>query len=135
MSYSKRILFGDNPADDGIRQQIVQRMEQWLEPFKFTIPMRRRNRLNVGPHWDSWWPSIIASTAKELKIDFVRINDQLCFKTQAEAEEVRVLSEKRHRAEIEKFLATYKDDPQYAHLKGRTVRSLDGQAPQASNTR
>jgi hypothetical protein len=122
MSYSKRVLFGDGPADDAIRQQISQRMEQWLEPFKFAIPMRRRNRLNVGPHWDSWWPSIITSTAKELKIDFVRINDQLCFKTQAEADEVRLLSEKRHRAKIDKFLAPMGDDPQYAHLKGRIVR-------------
>ncbi len=104
MSYSKRVLFGDDPADDAIRQQLAQRMEQWLEPFKFTIPTRRRNRLNVGPYWDSSWPSVIASTAKELKIDFVRINDQLCFKTQAEADAVKALSEKRHWAEIENFL-------------------------------
>jgi hypothetical protein len=57
VSYSKRVLFGDDPADDAIRQQMAQRMEQWLEPFKFTVPTRRRNRRNVGLCWDSWWPA------------------------------------------------------------------------------
>jgi hypothetical protein len=135
MSYSKRISFGDAPTDDGIRQQIAQRMEQWLEPFKFTIPRRRRNLLNVGGHWDSRWPSIVASTAKELKIDFVRINDQLCFKTQSEADAVKALSEKRHLAQIENFLATYKDDPQYLHLRGLTIRYRNGQAQPVSSAR
>ena len=44
--------FDGDPTDDGIRQQIAQRMQQWLEPFKFTIPRRRCNLLNVGGHWD-----------------------------------------------------------------------------------
>jgi hypothetical protein len=135
MSYSKRILFGDDGADDGIRQQISQRTRLQLEAFKFKIPRRRRNRLNVGPYWDSWWPSIIESAAKELKIEAVRVNDQLCFKTQVEADTVEALSEKRHRTQIENFLATFRDDPQYEHLRGLTVRYLGGQSPRRSGKR
>jgi hypothetical protein len=49
MSMSKRLLFGDNPADDAARQRLAEETRQFLERFKFTIPTRRRNRLGVGP--------------------------------------------------------------------------------------
>ena len=48
MSLSKRILFGDDPADDEARAQLHEKTLKYLEPFKFKIPTRRRNRLGIG---------------------------------------------------------------------------------------
>ncbi len=62
---SKRLLFGDDPADDAVRQRLADETRQFLERFKFTIPTKRRNRLGVGPHWDSAWGSSLRSAADD----------------------------------------------------------------------
>jgi hypothetical protein len=98
MSYCKRVLFGDDPADDEARQQIAQATANYLAPFTFKIPTRRKNRLKVGPYWDGAWSSIVAEAAKALNIESVQINDQRCFKSQEEADAVNALAEQNHQA-------------------------------------
>ena len=97
MSYSKRVLFGDDPADDDARRRIAESTANYLAPFTFKIPTRRKNRLKVGPYWDGTWCSIVAEAAKALNIESVQINDQRCFRSQEEADAVKALAEQNHR--------------------------------------
>lgn len=100
MSYSKRIFFGDDPADDHIRLLIAAQTIKRIEAFKFQIPLRRRNRHMGRPHWDPRWPSIVQSAAEELKIETIQVNDQQRFKTKADSDAVKDLSEKRYKERI-----------------------------------
>jgi hypothetical protein len=100
MSMSKRILFGDDPADDHIREKMRKDTEEFLEPFKFKIPTRRRNRLGRGPHWDPYWRSCLTAAAEELSVEAVQINDQMCVKTQAYVAAVKSRAEELHQARI-----------------------------------
>jgi hypothetical protein len=45
------------------------------------------------------------SAARELNVEAIQINDQLCFKTQAEADAVKELGERRYREESERRAA------------------------------
>ena len=103
MSYSKRVLFGDDPADDEARRLIAQATENFLAPFILKIPTRRKNRLGIGPYWDGGWSSIVAEAAKTLNVESVQINDQRCFKAQEEADAVRVLAEQNHQARMKRI--------------------------------
>ncbi|NPU11367.1 hypothetical protein HL666_11375 [Bradyrhizobium sp. 83002] len=103
MSYSKRVLFGDDPADDEARRVIAQSTANYLAPFTFKIPTRRKNRLKIGPYWDAAWSSMVAEAAKALNIESVQINDQRCFKSQNEADAVKALAEQNHRAWIKQY--------------------------------
>src|SRR5712691_11261559 len=77
MSLSKRILFGDDPADREARARLDEQTCKHLEQFKFKIPTRRRNRSAIGGYWDAIWPGSLQS-AKELNMQTVQINSQLC---------------------------------------------------------
>ncbi|QWG18794.1 hypothetical protein KMZ68_02555 [Bradyrhizobium sediminis] len=103
MGYSKRVLFGDDPADDEARQRIAQSTANYLAPFTFKIPTRRKNRLKIGQYWDGAWPSIVAEAAKALNIESVQINDQRCFKSQEEADSVKALAEQNHQAWVKRY--------------------------------
>ncbi|WP_247392037.1 hypothetical protein [Bradyrhizobium sp. 35] len=96
---SKRILFGNDPADDPIRERMRKGTEAFLEQFKFKIPMRRRNRLGRGPYWDAYWRSCVTAAAKQLDIEAVQINDQMCVNTQAHAVAIKNRAVELHRAE------------------------------------
>jgi hypothetical protein len=100
VSVSKRILFGNDPADDNARQRLAEETRAFLEPFKFKIPARRKNRLGLGPYWDPFWRSSLSSAAKELDIKIVHINDQVCTASQAEADAVRSRAEVIHQARL-----------------------------------
>jgi hypothetical protein len=105
VSLSKRILFGNDPADEGARQQLREETARYLDGFKFKIPTRRRNRLGVGPHWDPFWPSSVMAAAKELNVVTVQINDQVCTRTQAHSDAVRVRAQAIHQTKVEHFLS------------------------------
>jgi hypothetical protein len=107
MSISKRILFGDDPSDDGARQLLADQTARFLEPFKFKIPSRRRNRLSARPYWDPFWASCIEAAARELEIQIVHINDQACTRTQLDADVVRKRSEEIHRRKIKDHSTRY----------------------------
>jgi hypothetical protein len=100
MSMSKRILFGNDPADDHIREKMREDTIAFLEPFKFKIPTRRKNRLGRGPHWDPYWRSCLTAAAEELGVEKVHINDQLCVRTQAEAKVVKSRAEALHQVRL-----------------------------------
>jgi len=75
-----------------------------LEKFKFKIPTRRRNRLAIGGYWDAIWPGSLQSAAKELNVQTVQINSQLCTRTQPEADSISARAEVIWRARAETSL-------------------------------
>jgi hypothetical protein len=101
MSYSKRILFGDDSADDGVRRQIAESTEKYLAAFRFKIPTRRRNPLKAGPYWDGRWGSLMAEAARALNIESVQINEQRCFKTKEEADAAKALAEENYKVRLD----------------------------------
>jgi hypothetical protein len=101
VSLSKRILFGDDPADDAARRELGEHTRRLLEPFKFKIPTRRRNRAPVGPYWDPIWYGALISTASELKLDYVCINSRLCTRNQADAEAIESRAREIHQQRFE----------------------------------
>lgn len=103
MSMSKRLLFGDDPADDAARERLADETRQFLERFKFAIPIRRRNRSGAGPHWDSAWGSSLRSASDELNIEAVQINSQFCVQTQVDATAIRARAEAIHQARLERY--------------------------------
>jgi hypothetical protein len=103
LSMSKRLLFGDNPADDVARQRLVEATQKFLEPFTFKISTRRRNRLAAGPYWDTAWGSTLRTAADDLDIKAVQINSQFCVRTQAEADAIRARAETLHQASLERY--------------------------------
>lgn len=100
MSYSKRVLFGGDPADDGARIAIAVAAAKKIDEFRYKIPMRRKNRLGNTPRWDPFWPNSIERAAKELGIAYIQVNDQICTRTREEAarvkEKAELLWEQRH---------------------------------------
>ncbi len=104
MSLSKRIFFSNDPADDEARRRLDEQTRRRLSPFKFKIPTRRRNRLSTSPYWDPMWQASLIAAAKELTVETVFINDQMCVRTREEAEAIRARAEAIHRAKTEKFL-------------------------------
>jgi hypothetical protein len=97
MSLSKRILFGNDPADDGARAKLHEKTRQVVELFTFKIPPRRRNRLKYGAYWDSIWPGCVCRAADELGLEYVTINSSVCLKTKAEADSVIARAEVLYR--------------------------------------
>jgi hypothetical protein len=111
MSYSKRILFGDDPADDPIRAQLQAQTEKFLEPFKFKVPTRRRNRSGGGPYWDAAWHSCVIAAATELNVRTVNINSQVCMRSQAEADAVRSRAEEIHAKKLDERVLRLRTSP------------------------
>ena len=101
MSYSKRILFGNDPADDSIRAQLQARTEALLKPFTFKIPTRRKNPA-PGPHWDPRWRWAVHRAIGELAIETVNINDQVCAQSKAEANSIKARAETLYQEALQK---------------------------------
>jgi hypothetical protein len=92
VSYSKRVLFGNDPEDEPVRAKLQEQAEALLRSFTFKIPMRRENRL-PGPHWDSRWPLVLQCAVDELSIATIKVNDQLCARSEAEAKIIKKRAE------------------------------------------
>ena len=104
MSLSKRILFGNHPADDATRALLQERAARVADLFTFKIPTRRRNRLGIGPYWDSIWPGCVHGAADELNLEHVTINSRVCTKTQADADSMVAQAEVFYKARAESAL-------------------------------
>jgi len=104
MSLSKRILFGNDPADGAARAHLYEQARQVVELFTFTIPTRRRNRLGIWPYWDSIWPGCVHRAADQLNLEHVTINSRVCTKTQADADSIVAQAEALYKARAESSL-------------------------------
>ena len=93
MSYSKRVLFGDDPADDAARAAIAVSISRTIDAFPCRIPAKRKNRLSSQPYWDPFWPNSIERAAKELCVECIRVNDQICIRTDEELTRVKERAE------------------------------------------
>ncbi|MCP3476078.1 hypothetical protein NLM33_38260 [Bradyrhizobium sp. CCGUVB1N3] len=111
MSLSKRILFGDDPANDEARARIHERILKRLELFTFKIPTRRRNRLGMGGYWDPIWPGSVQSAAGELKIDTVQINSHVCTRSQAEADAISARATEVYQERVKSSLKVASEIP------------------------
>jgi hypothetical protein len=100
MSFSKRILFGNDPQDDDIRRELAEITTQKLIPYVHKIGLRRRNKLGQKPHWDPFWESCLISAAKELDKEYVLINSKICFLARTDAEEVKDRADELHKQRI-----------------------------------
>jgi hypothetical protein len=118
MSLSKRILFGDDPADDAARAALRERARRLIELFTFRIPTRRRNRLGIGPYWDPNWPGCVYRAAKELKVEHITINSHVCTQTQADADSIVTQAEVLYKASVESALKMA------AEITGRSIESF-----------
>jgi hypothetical protein len=87
-----------------MRRQFFERARQVVELFTFKIPTRRRNRLGVGPYWDSIWPSCVYRATKDLKLDYVAINSHVCTKALADAQSIVAQAEVFYEADVENSL-------------------------------
>jgi hypothetical protein len=104
MSLSKRILFGNDPADDTARALLHEQARQIVELFTFKIPTRRRNRLGIGAYWDSIWPGCVYCAADQLNLEHVTINSRVCTKTRADADSIVAQAEVFYKARAESAL-------------------------------
>lgn len=86
MGLTKRALFDNDPAHDGIRQHWAEERDRLFAEFTVRLPTRRKNRLLGGGRWDSLWPGSLAKAANELNIDHIGINDGMFFRTVEERE-------------------------------------------------
>ena len=103
MSYSKRILFGNDPVDDPIRAQLQARTEALLKPFAFKISTRRKNPA-PGPRWDPGWRWALHRAVGELGIETVNINDLVCALSKAEANSIKTRAETLYQEALQKNL-------------------------------
>jgi hypothetical protein len=99
MSYSKRILFGDDPADAAVRAQLEDKTRAHLAAFTFKIPVRRKNPL-PGPYWDPRWRVALDRAVRELAVRVVNINDQVCASSQADANAIKAKAEVLYQVDL-----------------------------------
>jgi hypothetical protein len=100
MSLTKTILFGDDPAHDGIRHAMSEAAARRIAAFPFSIPTRRKNRLGWGPYWDPFWPYSLSRAAEELGIETILVNSKRCTQTEKQAGAVRDRAEALHKEQI-----------------------------------
>jgi len=94
MSRSKRILFGDDPADDAARTAIAIAAARMIGEFPCKVATRRKNRLGSAPRWDPFWANAVTRAARQLWIEVIQVNDQICARTQDEAAKIKETAER-----------------------------------------
>jgi hypothetical protein len=82
MSLTKRVLFGKDPALDQIRRRIGEENWAYVDKFPFRVPMRRRNKGAGTPQWDRHWPISLERAVEELKLEVVRVNEGMFFRSE-----------------------------------------------------
>jgi hypothetical protein len=100
MGLMKKILFGDDPAHDGIRKAWREAAADRIAEFPFPIQTKRRNRLGPGPYWDPFWPSSVATALKELSVEAITVNERYCVRSREKAREVHDRAEVIHKEKI-----------------------------------
>ena len=100
MGLTKRILFGDDPAHDGIRQKWREAAAERIAAFAFPIQTKRKNRLGRGPYWDPFLPSAVSAALKELGIEAIIVNERYCVRTTERARAVRDRAEVLHKERV-----------------------------------
>jgi hypothetical protein len=100
MGLIKKILFGDDPAHDAIREAWRKAAADRVAGFPFPIQTKRKNRLGRGPYWDPFWSSAVATALKELGVEAIIVNERYCVRTREEARGVRDRAEAIHKERI-----------------------------------
>lgn len=80
MSASKRLLFGNNPLDEPVRQRMRVETDAYLAPFVHRLALRRRNPAG-RPYWDPLWSAAVREAVKSTGAECAAVNGGMMFKT------------------------------------------------------
>lgn len=100
MGLTKKILFGNDPAYDRIRQAWREAAAKRIAAFPFAIQTKRKNKLGRGPYWDPFWPSAVAAGLNELGVKSIIINGRFCVRTSEQARAVHERAEAIHKKSV-----------------------------------
>ncbi len=103
MSFAKRVLFGNNPRDDLLREERATQARAAVDAYQYRIGTRRKNRFADSPRWDPAWASCLTEAADELKIPYRSINSQIGFLSEGDSNAVRVRAEELHQKQVAEF--------------------------------
>jgi hypothetical protein len=92
MSMTKRILFGNDPRDDAVRERMRAETSNYLSGFPHRIAMNRRNPTGAT-HWDTSWRMSLEAAARELQLEVVRINGGMFTREEAQRDSLRSRAE------------------------------------------
>lgn len=120
MSYSKRLLFENHPADNAARAQLQADIGRRIDQFPAKVPTRRKNRLPTSARWDPLWEGCLDAAARELSIETIRVNEQVCTRTDAEAARLKAHAETLWAKELIEFRQRYGLSSYQQHLHRST---------------
>lgn len=81
MSFTKRLLFGNDPAMDGERAKLRAEFDTYRRQFPHRIAGRRRAPKGHPRYWHPLWPACLSVSARELGIDTLNINSGVFVRT------------------------------------------------------
>lgn len=103
MSLTKKILFGEDSADEEIRQIWRDAAAEHVAALPFAIQTRRKNRIGHGSYWDPFWPSAVSTALKHLGIESIVLNGRHHVRTQEQARAARDSAEAIHKKKIARW--------------------------------
>ncbi|TBY68955.1 hypothetical protein E0H51_31600 [Rhizobium leguminosarum bv. viciae] len=78
MSLAKELLFGNDPKFDKDRERLREHAAATVD--KFPIPLRGK-RKGADGRWSPHWDLSVEDAAKELGVQYIRVNSRFAFKT------------------------------------------------------
>ncbi|QPB24342.1 hypothetical protein [Rhizobium sp. 007] len=78
MSFTKELLFGDNPRHDESRQQLHDLTSAKIAQFPERI---RGKRKEADGRWSPHWELSVRQAAEELGIQLILVNSRFAFRT------------------------------------------------------
>lgn len=112
MSFTKELLFGDDPQYDKDRERLREQAAATIG--QFPVPLRGKRRGADGK-WSPLWNPAVEEAAKELGIQYIRVNDRFAFKTPIDkttvAERAEVLWQEKV-TEHREWLASLSREPE-----------------------
>lgn len=103
MSFTKRVLFGEDPRDDLLRKERATQAQEAIAAYQYRIGTRRKNRFADSPRWDPAWASCLTEAAGELQIPYRSINSHIGFLSESDSNAVRIRAEEIHVKKVAEF--------------------------------
>lgn len=100
MSLTKELLFGENPLFDKDRERLREQAAATVA--KFPIPLRGK-RKGADGKWSPHWDVSVVQSAKELGIQYIRVNSRFAFQTQADKTAVTERAESIWQANVAEY--------------------------------
>ncbi|WP_037461923.1 hypothetical protein [Sinorhizobium fredii] len=98
MSFTKELLFGDDPRYDKDREQLCEQTAPKVKQFPFRI---RGKRKEADGKWSLHWDSAVKEAADQLGIHFIPVNSRFAFRTERDQKAVEERAETIWKQEVE----------------------------------